>query len=108
MRSARNWLRGVVTGCKLLRSPRELPAMVVALAAGVGVTVAAYSLIYAVLIRPLPYSEPGRLVQIWEVDSERPGTRVLRDQEVDVLGATPSPFQSIASYVALLKRVWVG
>ena len=73
--------------------------MVVALAAGVGVTVAAYSLIYAVLIRPLPYSEPGRLVQIWEVDSERPGTRVLRDQEVDVLGATPSPFQSIASYV---------
>ena len=68
MRSGRDWLRGVMTGCRLLRSPGELPAMVVALATGVGLTVAAYSLIHAVLIRPLPYSEPERLVQIRDFD----------------------------------------
>ena len=81
MKSGREWLRGVVTGCRLLRSPRELPAMVVALATGVGLTVAAYSLIHAVLIRPLPYREPERLVQIWDFDPERPDLRVLRDRQ---------------------------
>ena len=81
MGAAPNWLRGVVTGCRLLRSPGELPAMVVALVTGVGLTVAAYSLIHAVLIRPLPYSEPGRLVQVWEADLERPSRRTLRERE---------------------------
>ena len=46
MRLALDWLPGVVTGCRLLRSPGELPAMVVALATGVGLTVAVYSLVY--------------------------------------------------------------
>ena len=86
MRLAPDWLRGVVTGCQLLRSPGELPAMGVALATGVGLTVAVYSLVYAVLIRPLPYSEPERLVQIWNFDPERPDSRFLRDRYVEALG----------------------
>ena len=49
-------LSGCSTGIKLLRSRRELPAMVVALAVGVGLTVTVYSLIVAVLLTPLPYS----------------------------------------------------
>ena len=98
----------MVTGCRLLRSPGELPAMVVALAVGVGLTVAAYSLIHAVLIEPLPYSEPGRLVEIWEVDPDRPSKRVLRDREADVLAAAPSPFQSIASHVTIQRDLLPG
>ena len=108
MMSARRWLAGMVTGCRLLRSPGELPAMVVALAVGVGLTVAAYSLIHAVLIEPLPYSEPGRLVEIWEVDPDRPSKRVLRDREADVLAAAPSPFQSIASHVTIQRDLLPG
>ena len=108
MRSGRSWLRGVVTGCRLLRSSGELPAMVVALATGVGLTVAAYSLIHAVLIRPLPYSEPERLVQIWDFDPERPDLRVLRDRDVDVLAEAPSAFQGVASHAPLERDLLPG
>ena len=101
MRLALDWLPGVVTGCRLLRSPGEVPAMVVALATGVGLTAAAYSLIHAVLIRPLPYSEPERLVQIWSFDPERPDSRFLRDRYVEALAEDPSPFQGIAGHATL-------
>ena len=108
MGSARNWLRGVVTGCRLLRSPGELPVMVVALATGVGLTVAAYSLIHAVLIRPLPYAEPDRLVQIWDFEPELPDRRLLRDWAVDVLAETPSAFQGVASHAPLERDLLPG
>ena len=108
MRSGRDWLRVVVTGWRLLRSPGELPAMVVALATGVGLTVAAYSLIHAVLIRPLPYGEPARLVQIWDFDPQRPDRRLLRDRNVDVLAEAPSPFRGIATHVNLERDLLPG
>ena len=98
MMSVMDWLRCFATGLRLLRSPGEFPAMVVALATGVGLTVAAYSLIYSVLLKPLPYSQPGRLVQVWEITSERTGTRLLSEASRDSLTAEPSPFQDIASY----------
>ena len=82
--------------------------MVVALATGVGLTVAAYSLIHAVLIRPLPYSEPGQLVQVWDFDPQSPDRRLLRDVDVDVLAAAPSPFQRIASHVSLERDLLPG
>ena len=108
MRSGRDWLRVVVTGWRLLRSPGELPAMVVALATGVGLTVAAYSLIHAVLIRPLPYGEPERLVQIWDFDPQRPDRRLLTDRNVDVLAEAPSPFRGIATHVTLERDLLPG
>ena len=108
MRLALDWLPGVVTGCRLLRSPGELPAMVVALATGVGLTVAVYSLVYAVLIKPLPYSEPERLVRVWSFDPERPHSRSLRDRYVDVLAEDPSPFQGIARHFILQRDLLPG
>ena len=108
MKLASDWLRGVVTGCRLLRSPGELPAMVVALATGVGLTVAVYSLVYAVLIKPLPYSEPERLVRVWSFDPERPHSRSLRDRYVDVLAEDPSPFQGIARHFILQRDLLPG
>lgn len=99
--SMSKWLRVVVTGWRLLRSPGELPAMVLALAAGVGLTVAAYSLVHAVLIEPLPYSEPERLVQVWEVDPERREQRVIRHRDVGVLRAERTTFGSIATHAVM-------
>ncbi len=82
--------------------------MVVALAAGVGVTVAAYALFHAVLITPLPYADPGRLVQVWEVDSESQGGRVLRDRDIEVLATQPSPVEGIAGHVVLERALVTG
>ena len=76
--------------------------------AGVGVTVAAYALFHAVLITPLPYADPGRLVQVWEVDSESQGGRVLRDRDIEVLATQPSPVEGIAGDVVLERALVTG
>src|SRR5947209_14647613 len=55
------------------RTLRKAPAFavtaVLALALGIGANVAVFSLVDALLIRPLPLSHPERLVQVWEDQS---------------------------------------
>jgi putative ABC transport system permease protein len=52
------------------RSLRRRPAFalgaILTIALGVGANTSVYQVIYAVLLRPLPFHEPQRLMQIWE------------------------------------------
>src|SRR5271157_1852886 len=50
----------------LLRRPAFALAAILTVALGVGANTAVYRVIYAVLLRPLPFRDPQRLVQIWE------------------------------------------
>lgn len=50
----------------LLRAPTFAGMSVLTLAMGVGATTAIFSLVYAVLLAPLPYAEPDHLVRVWE------------------------------------------
>lgn len=57
-----------------LRAPRFTVPAVIALALGIGATSAIFSIVRGVMLKPLPYRDPGRIVAIWEsrLDVNRP------------------------------------
>ncbi|HEX9562897.1 MAG TPA: ABC transporter permease [Gemmatimonadaceae bacterium] len=78
----------------LARAPGFTVVAVLALAIGVGANTAVFSLVHAVLLRPLPYGEPRRLVLV----TEGPGTgNVSPPEYLDWRGAD-GPFSSLAAY----------
>ena len=50
----------------LRRNPGYTIASVLTFALGIGVSTAIFSVVYGILLRPLPYARPDRLVALWE------------------------------------------
>jgi putative ABC transport system permease protein len=65
----------------LSRSPGLFATAVTLLALGIGATTAVFSVVNAVLLSPLPYKEPDRLVRLWTGDTPQARESVPRIHE---------------------------
>lgn len=92
MRMANFWqdLRHAVRA--LRNSPAFTGAAIVLLALGIGANSAVFSVVHAVLLDPVPYRDPGRLVQI-----ERRGAGSLSIPEFQFVRDTSSSYVSVAA-----------
>ncbi len=84
---------------QLRKSPGFTVVAVITLTLGIGATTAIFSVVYGVLLRPLPYSGADRIMAISEVRSNG-GLSHLADPNFDDFRDQNQSFQSIAKYTA--------
>ena len=86
----------------IVKHPGTALAIVLTLALGIGANSAVFSVVHAVLLRPLPYAQPDRLVMIWE---KRPAEGVFNNvvSPADFLDWTrmATSFTGMAAYSGL-------
>jgi putative ABC transport system permease protein len=61
-----------------LRTPIVTTTAVVTIALAVGCATAGFSVVYGILLRPLPYPQPDRLVELFEVNPRTPNSPFMR------------------------------
>jgi predicted permease len=79
------FLQDLRYACRGLRKQRSFSSIVlITLALGIGVNTAVFSVFYAVLMRPLPYQDPDRLVLIWVNLKARGAVQISANGEIFV------------------------
>src|SRR6202795_161378 len=82
---------------QLHKNPGVTAIMVFTLALAIGATTAIFSVVYGVLLRPLPYPDPNRIMAVFEVTSKGRPSRVA-DPNFDDFRDQSRSFQAIAKY----------
>ena len=83
---------------QLRKTPGFTVTVILTLAVGIGATTAIFSLIEGILLRPLPYSEPERLVLPGDLLSAGMNTGVTAREIPTYMSAT-SAFSSLGGYI---------
>ena len=86
----------------LRRAPGFAATIVITLALGIGASTAIFSIVRGVLLRPLPFIDPDRLVRVWEVSPRGDDHNVVsmgnyvswreRARSFSAIGAHSAPF----------------
>lgn len=80
------------------KNPGFTLAIVATLALGIGATTAIFSLVEGVLLRPLPFKDPDRLVVLGEHLGDRSGMSV-RAAEIATYSKATQAFSSLGAYI---------
>ena len=82
----------------LARSRGVTLLVVLTLALGIGASTAIFSVVYGVLLRPLPYADPDRIMAVYEINSKGTQSR-LADPNFDDFRDQNHSFQALAKYI---------
>jgi putative ABC transport system permease protein len=101
--SMRNLLSDFRFSLRLLRrNPGFSAAAIVVLALGIGANTAIFSVVNAVLLRPLPFDDPSRIMQVWHVPPAKsfPGMTMFAVSPANYLDwhSQSSSFEQMAAY----------
>ena len=85
-------------GARMLRrSPGFTAVATLSLALGIGANTAIFSVLYAVLLRPLPYHDPNHLVLIFSKGGEDPKEPISLD-DFEILKSQSQSFESMSIF----------
>jgi putative ABC transport system permease protein len=96
-------MRGLVQDLRyavrlLAKSPGFTCAAVVALALGIGASTTIFSVVSAVLLRPLPYPDPDRVVMVWDSNPGRGWDKfAVSPGNFTAWSETPAGFDALAA-----------
>lgn len=79
------------------RNPGFALIAIVTLAIGIGATTAIFSIVWAAALRPLPYGDPGSLLQVWQVRTDSDKAPLSGPDLLDILAGQKS-FTSLVGY----------
>src|SRR5713101_1936170 len=104
-----NRLHSVLSDCRyglrqLRKNPGATAVMVFTLALAIGATTAIFSVVYGVLLRPLPYRDSNRIMAVFEVTSKDRPSRVA-DPNFDDFRDQSRSFQAIAKYNEVVASI---
>src|SRR6266545_189581 len=82
----------------LLKNPGFTTIAILTLALGIGVNTAIFSVVDAVLLRPLPYQDSDRLVQVWRHIPQTNDTFALNPANFFALKEQNQSFEAMAAF----------
>ena len=99
----RNWIADLRYGFRAVRrSPGFAVGAILVLALGIGANTAIFSIVNAALLRPLPYEDASRLMQVWHVPPAKsfPGLTLFSVSPANYLDwqRQSTSFEAMAAY----------
>ncbi len=104
----RNLIQDLRYGIRMLaKNPGFTAVAALTLALGIGANATVFSVVYGVLLRPLPYPKPDQIVELREIN-DKGGQMNFADPNFEDIHSQNHSLQGVAEYRALLRSVSGG